>query len=62
MMPSDSNDLALNCFSNRAACFQQMREPRLALSDVEHVLAFDPNNAKAIARRRVYESQIAGGL
>ena len=57
-----SADLALNCYSNRAACFQQMREPKLALADVKHVLRFDPTNAKALARKSVYEQQVAGGL
>ena len=57
-----STDLALNCFSNRAACFQQMREPKLALTDVQHVLTFDPTNAKALARKQVYEQQLAGGM
>ena len=52
-----------NCsLLNRAACFQQMREPKLALTDVQHVLAFDPTNAKAIARKQVYEGQLAGGM
>lgn len=61
-MPLASADLALNCFSNRAACFQQMREPALALADVNHVLVFDPANAKAHARKHVYQAQVAGGL
>ena len=59
-MPLGSSDLALNCYSNRAACFQQMREPKLALADVTHVLTFDPTNAKALARKAVYEQQLAG--
>jgi tetratricopeptide (TPR) repeat protein len=54
-----STDLALNLYSNRAACFQQMREPKLALADVRHVLTFDPSNAKALARKTVYEGQLA---
>jgi tetratricopeptide (TPR) repeat protein len=57
-----STELALSCYSNRAACFQQMREPQLALADVEHVLRFDPGNAKALARKAVYDQQLAGGL
>lgn len=61
-LPCSSTDLALNCYANRAACFQQMREPRLALTDVQHVLRFDPTNAKALARRTVYENQVAGGM
>ena len=48
--------------ADRAACFQQMREPKLALKDVEHVLQFDPTNAKALARKQVYEGQIASGM
>ena len=58
-MPMSSCDLALNCYSNRAACFQQMREPKLALADVNHVLVYDPTNAKALARKQVYEQQVA---
>ncbi len=61
-IPLSSTDLALNCYSNRAACFQQMREPSLALTDVKHVLAFDPTNAKGLARKQVYEQQVAGGM
>ena len=61
-MPVTSPDIALNCYANRAACFQQMREPALALEDVKHVLTFDPTNAKALARKAVYEGQVAGGL
>ena len=60
MIPCPSSDLALNCYSNRAACFQQMREPDLAKKDVEHVLRFDPSNEKALARKKVYDSQLAG--
>jgi len=60
LVPCGSTDLALNCYANRAACFQQMREPNLALTDVKHVLTFDPSNAKALARKQVYEQQIAG--
>ena len=47
-------------YSNRAACFQQMREPTLALADVKHVLTYDPANAKALARKQVYEQQLKG--
>lgn len=62
LIPCASTDLALNCYSNRAACFQQMREPKLALTDVEHVLTYDPTNAKALARQQVYKGQVASGL
>ncbi len=55
-----SSDIAINCYSNRAACFQQMREPHAALTDVKLVLAFDPTNAKAQARRAVYEQALNG--
>ena len=58
-VPLNSTDLALNCYSNRAACFQQMREPKLALQDVNHVLTFDPANEKGVARKKVYEQQVA---
>ena len=58
MIPCASTDLALNCYSNRAACFQQMREPDLAKKDVEHVLRFDPSNEKALARKKVYEQAL----
>ena len=61
-IPINSTDLALNCHSNRAACFQQMREPKLALADVKHVLVFDPTNEKALKRKTVYEAQVKGGL
>lgn len=100
-MPCAAVDLALNCYSNRAACHQQMREfevrgkahgylhscpvghernppwhatrtrasasPdllrdktvwQLALADVMHVLEFDPDNAKALARKQVYEQAL----
>jgi len=55
-----STDLALTIVGNRAACRQQMREPEAALRDVEHVLRFDPANAKARARRAVCESALQG--
>ena len=58
MIPCQSTDLSLNCYSNRAACFQQMREPDLAKKDVMHVLTFDPTNAKALARKQVYDQQL----
>jgi len=61
-MPCPSTDLALTCYSNRAACFQQMREFKLALSDVEFVLRFDPNNAKAQTRKQVFEGSVAAGM
>lgn len=61
-IPIASTDLALNCYSNRAACFQQMREPKLALEDVQHVLTYDPTNAKGLARKKVCDQQLAGGL
>ena len=50
------------CAADRAACFQQMREPKLALDDVDHVLRFDPSNSKALARKQVYIGQVAAGL
>jgi len=53
-MPCQHIDLALTCYSNRAACLQQMREPEGALADTLHVLRFDPANSKALARRKVY--------
>eukprot|EP00316_Scyphosphaera_apsteinii_P004274 CAMPEP_0119316352 /NCGR_PEP_ID=MMETSP1333-20130426/39425_1 /TAXON_ID=418940 /ORGANISM="Scyphosphaera apsteinii, Strain RCC1455" /LENGTH=508 /DNA_ID=CAMNT_0007321973 /DNA_START=74 /DNA_END=1600 /DNA_ORIENTATION=+ len=59
-MGCHSTDLAITCFSNRAACFQQMREPEQALADVLHVLRYDPTNEKAQARRQVYEKAMAG--
>jgi len=59
-MQCHSTDLALNCYSNRAACYQQMREPELALSDTVHVLKYDPQNEKALKRKQVYEQYMKG--
>ena len=59
-MPCKSIDLALNCFNNRAACYQQMREPERALADARAVLRYDPHNAKALARKQVMERAVQG--
>ena len=58
MIPCPSVDLALTCYSNRAACQQQMREPEAALKDVLHVIRFDPKNEKALIRRKVFQEAI----
>eukprot|EP00315_Gephyrocapsa_oceanica_P019119 CAMPEP_0185401936 /NCGR_PEP_ID=MMETSP1364-20130426/91545_1 /TAXON_ID=38817 /ORGANISM="Gephyrocapsa oceanica, Strain RCC1303" /LENGTH=367 /DNA_ID=CAMNT_0028004233 /DNA_START=340 /DNA_END=1443 /DNA_ORIENTATION=- len=60
VLPCAYTDLALACYSNRAACRQQMREPEAALADTLHVLRYDPANPKAVARRRVYEQALQG--
>ena len=57
-LPCHSSDLALTLLGNRAACLQQMREPRAALADTALVLEVDPANAKALARRRVCEQAV----
>ena len=53
-----STELSLTLLSNRAACLQQMREPRAALADTALVLEVDPANAKALARKRVCEQAV----
>ena len=53
-----STELSLTLLSNRAACLQQMREPRAALADTALVLEVDPANAKALARMRVCEQAV----
>ena len=53
-----STDLALTLYNNRAACRQQMREPEAALADAAAVLAVEPANAKALARKAVCEQAI----
>ncbi|KAL3900130.1 MAG: hypothetical protein SGPRY_012518, partial [Prymnesium sp.] len=57
-MSCPSVDVALTCYSNRSACYQQMREPEAALKDVLHILRFDPKNEKALKRKTVCEQAI----
>lgn len=59
-LPSHATSLALNCFSNRAACHQQLRENKAALDDATHVLRYDPLNPKALARKRVNLEALVG--
>ena len=58
LVPCTSTDLALTLYNNRAACRQQMREPEAALADAAAVLAVEPANAKALARKVVCEQAI----
>ena len=58
LVPCTSTDLALTLYNNRAACRQQMREPEAALADASAVLAVEPANAKALARKAVCEQAI----
>ncbi|KAL1510800.1 hypothetical protein AB1Y20_007085 [Prymnesium parvum] len=58
LMPCPSVDLALTCYSNRSACYQQMREPEAALKDVLHIIRFDPTNEKALKRKVVCEQAL----
>ena len=60
VMPCKSIELALNCFNNRSACHQQMREPEQALQDALHVLKYDPRNSKALMRKQVNEQAMRG--
>ena len=53
-----SAELSLTLLSNRAACLQQMREPKAALADTLLVLEADPTNAKALARKQVCEQAV----
>ena len=57
-MACHGSDIAINCFSNRAACHQQLRDNAAALRDVICVLDHDPLNAKALARRQVNEQAL----
>ena len=57
--PCPCTEAALASYNNRAACYQQMREPERGLADVRHVLAYEPDNAKALARRQVFEKATA---
>jgi hypothetical protein len=47
-----THELALMVRNNRAAAYLADSQPQLALRDLEHVLAFDPENSKAQARRK----------
>lgn len=59
-MPCKSVDIALRCYNNRAACYQQMREPEKALADVRCVLKYDATDAKALARQQVNQRAVEG--
>jgi stress-induced-phosphoprotein 1 len=43
--------LALSCFNNRAACYQQLSNFSGVIRDCTHVLEFEPENQKALLRR-----------
>lgn len=46
-----STDLALKCYSNRAACYKQISNFDGIISDTTAVLEVDPANVKALVRR-----------
>jgi tetratricopeptide (TPR) repeat protein len=57
-MQCRASTLALRCYSNRAAAYQQMREHKLALGDIMHVLSVEPQNEKACARLKVLQDAV----
>jgi len=46
-----SCELAIKCYSNRAACFKQLSNFDGIISDTTAVLEADPRNVKALVRR-----------
>jgi len=49
---SDKNSkVAIGCYNNRAACYQQQSNYSAVIEDTSHVLESDPQNTKALLRR-----------
>jgi stress-induced-phosphoprotein 1 len=49
--PKKDTPLALSCYNNRAACYQQLSNFSGVIRDCTHVLELDPQNQKALLRR-----------
>lgn len=43
--------IAIACYNNRAACYQQLSNFSSVIADCTHVIEFDPVNQKALLRR-----------
>lgn len=43
--------VAIGCYNNRAACYQQQSNYQCVIEDTSHVLEVDPQNTKALLRR-----------
>jgi len=46
-----TEDLAIRCLSNRAACYKQLSDFDGTIEDCSSVLEADANNVKALVRR-----------
>lgn len=46
-----STELALKCYSNRAACYKQLSDFEGTISDSTHVLEYRPDDIKSLMRR-----------
>ena len=45
------NPIAVSCYNNRAACFQQLGHYKKVTEDCSVVIEHDPKNVKALLRR-----------
>ena len=52
------DELRARCLANRAQCWAQLREPARAAADCDAVLARDPSNLKARARRMLARASV----
>ena len=54
-LATQNNEDKANCYSNRAACRQQIHDFKGVIEDANSALAIDPNHVKALFRRGVAE-------
>ena len=54
-LATQNNEDKANCYSNRAACRQQIHDFKGVIEDANSALAIDPNHVKALFRRAVAE-------
>ncbi|ETV95980.1 hypothetical protein H310_10637 [Aphanomyces invadans] len=47
----DNSPVAIACYNNRAACYQQLSNFSAVIRDCSHVLEYEPENQKALLRR-----------
>lgn len=50
-LPIKSSELAVKCYSNRAACYKQLSNFDATIEDTTAVLDVKPNDVKALVRR-----------
>lgn len=50
-IPDKRSPLAINCYSNRSACYKQLSNFDATVEDTTAVLEVEPSNVKALVRR-----------